>query len=89
MPPAGEGWVGGLAGGARARKRPKMMQLTCARALFPKFVDHRGAPCTKAKGTSKAMVPVPLFDLKVLLWTRDNPCRTFKSAALVRSAFFK
>jgi hypothetical protein len=33
------------------------------------------------------MALVPLIDLKVLWRTRGNPCRTFKSAALVRSAF--
>src|SRR3954453_1800909 len=37
----------------------------------------------KAMGTSKFMIPVPLFDLKSLGSFRRLRCRDFKSAALV------
>src|SRR6202521_3586346 len=54
-------------------------------APFPKFVNHRSAPCTNfgnKRGTSNSIIVMPLIDLKFLLRTRGSHCRNFKSAAL-------
>src|SRR5438105_6742150 len=54
-------------------------------APFPKFVNHRSAPCTNfgnKRGTRNSIIVVPPFDLKFLIRTRGTYCRNFKSAAL-------
>src|SRR6266446_3376995 len=54
-------------------------------APFPKFVNHRSAPCTNFgnnRGTSNSIIVVPPFDLKFLIRIRGTHCRNFKSGAL-------
>jgi hypothetical protein len=59
-------------------------------AHFPKFVIHcreRFHELRKVMGTSKPMIPVPLFDLKSPARNRGERRGDFRSAALVLSSF--
>jgi hypothetical protein len=52
-------------------------------AHFPKVVRHHSThfhELRKVMGTSKLMIPVPLFDLKSLEMTCGKQCRDFRSA---------
>ncbi|HUF79779.1 MAG TPA: hypothetical protein VMN03_01490, partial [Burkholderiales bacterium] len=53
-----------------ARHEVRFRQSFCASARFPKFVTQRSTllkEFRKAKGTSKSVILVPLFDLKFLI----------------------
>jgi hypothetical protein len=51
------------------------------------FAARSFANFGKQRALVKFQIPVPLFDLKLLLWTRGNLSRNFKSAALVPHDF--